>query len=233
MNGDFVLRINLNCVLERSHHKRGLSQQEQLDATYNQQMLEYEKFLKEQQTQLELAKAEQLRQLQDSQVQLFRQQQEHESFIANYQAGLNNEKVHQMNMNKPAGQSVAELKASMPEIAPDAALGGANSNSRRKIEHNEKINDQLRFEESKRQILAQQQLQVDAMNQQHQIQAETRADQQDAFITTKLEEEHMLAKQRDQLYDLIEAEVRSRLKKSDSEEGFGEARSQSKNLTRF
>ena len=192
-------------------------------------MLEYEKFLKEQQTQLELAKAEQLRQLQEAQVQLFRQQQEHESFIANYQAGLNSEKIHQMDMavHHVSGQSVAALEASMPEIAADAALGGANSNSRRKIEHNLKIDDQMAFEEAKRQILAQQGLQADAMNQQNQIQAENRHDQQNAFIVAKLEEEHVLARQRDQLYDLIEAEVRSRMKKVDvgGGEESGEARS--------
>jgi len=43
----------------------------------------------------------------------------------------------------------------------------------------------------------------------------------------KLEEEHVLARQRDQLYDLIEAEVRSRMKKADvgGGEESGEARS--------
>jgi len=97
-----------------------LTAQQQLDEVLNQQIIEYEKFLLEQQAQIELAKQEQLRQLQEAQVQLFQAQQQHEVFLANHQAGLNNEKIAQLNQNRPPGQSVDELKSSMPVIAEDA-----------------------------------------------------------------------------------------------------------------
>lgn len=200
--------------LKRSHRKRALTQQQKLDEVLNQQLLKYDQFLIEQQTQLEMAKQEQLRQLQESQVQLFRQQQQQESFIADYQANLNQQKIAQINQNHPPGPTVAELRADTPVIAEDAALGGANSNTRRKIEHDLKIEQQLRFEEAKAQILHQQKLQIDAMNTQNQIQAETRSDQQDAFIESKLQIENQQAQQREQLYALIESQREERREKA-------------------
>lgn len=201
-------------AIKREHRKRGLTQQQQLDEVLNQQIIEFEKFLLEQQTQIELAKQEQLRQLQDAQVQLFQAQQQHEVFLANHQAALNNEKIAQLNQNRPAGQTVDELKSSMPVIAEDAALGGANSNTKRKQEHSLKIDQQLRHEQTKKQILEQQQLQIDAMNTQNQIQAETRSDQQEAFISSKLEIENQLAQEREMLIAQIEAQRRERAKKA-------------------
>lgn len=196
--------------IKRAHRKRALTQQQKLDESLNQQLIKYEQFLKEQQANLEMQKQEQLRQLQELQVQLFQTQQKQESFIAEYQANLNNQKIAQLNQNRPPGPTIAELEANKPVIAKDAALGGATSNSRRKIEHDHKLEQQLRFEETKKQILAQQQLQIDAMNTQNQIQAETRNDQQEAFINAKIDIENQQIQQRQQLYDLIEGQIRER-----------------------
>lgn len=208
------LLIPSEANIKRSHRKRALTQQQKLDEVLNQQLLKYEQFLIEQQTQLEMAKQEQLRQLQELQVQLFRQQQQQESFIADYQANLNQGKIAQLNQNRPPGQTVSELRAETPVIAEDAALGGATSNTKRKIDHDQKIEQQLRFEEAKKQILHQQQLQIDAMNTQNQIQAETRNDQQDAFIDSKLKIENQQAQQREQLYALIESQRKDRREKA-------------------
>lgn len=94
------------------------------------------------------------------------------------------------------------------------ALGGANSNTKRVQEHNLKIDQQLHHEETKKHLLEQQQLQIDAMNTQNQIQAETRADHQEAFITSKLEIENQLAAEREMLYAQIEAQRRERAERA-------------------
>lgn len=93
-------------------------------------------------------------------------------------------------------------------------MGGANSNTQRKIESDHKLTQQLAFEQMKKQILAQQQSQIDAMNTQNRIQAETRNDQQEALIDHKLEIDNQLANQRDQLEATIEAQVMDRKVKS-------------------
>lgn len=208
------ISLNESGTIKRAHRKRQLTQQQQLDEVLNQQLIQFEKFLLEQQTQLELAKQEQLRQLQEAQVKLFQQQQEQEVFIAKHQAQLNNEKIAQQNQNRPPGATVDELRNSMPVVAEDAALGGANSNTKRVQEHNLKIDQQLHHEETKKHLLEQQQLQIDAMNTQNQIQAETRADHQEAFITSKLEIENQLAAEREMLYAQIEAQRRERAERA-------------------
>ena len=71
--------------------------------------MKHEQFLKEQQELLEAQKQEQLRQLQDLQVQLFRTQQQQEVYVAEYQANLNQQKISQLNQNRPAGLTAAEL----------------------------------------------------------------------------------------------------------------------------
>lgn len=194
------------------HRKRAYTAQQTLDEVLNQQLLKHEQFLKEQQELLEAQKQEQLRQLQDLQVQLFRTQQQQEVYVAEYQANLNQQKISQLNQNRPAGLTAAELATgkSRVVIAEDGALGGANSNTQRKIENEHKLTQQLAFEQMKKQILAQQQSQIDAMNTQNRIQAETRNDQQEALIESKLQIDNQLANQRDQLEAQIEAHAMDR-----------------------